>query len=225
MAYNGPNPPTALEINKAIAALDDNNGPARGCRFIVRINLPQVLMQLSYSDKVSQLIYACDAAEFPGRSFQVSEVRYYGPKMVMPGNTTYGDSINLSFMCRSNTVERQLFDDWMDVINPPNSYHFKFPNEYWTDIEVFQYAEFGSEQNANMSTNVIKGIPRNANPQNKYEAQPIYGWKIMKAWPVALNPQQVTWADSDILRLQVSFAYKSWTRQGDSEQIAKKISR
>lgn len=224
MAYSGPNPPTQLELDKMYASLNDNDSVAKGCRFIVRINLSGLLSQLSYGDKLSSLIYACDAAEFPGRGFQVTEVRYYGPKQVMPSNTMYGDGINMSFICRSKTIERQFFDDWMDIINPPNTYHFKFPNEYYTDIEIFQFAEFGSKTGTTISqSDANSKIPAGANPKNAYQPEVLYAWKLKKAWPTLVNPQQVTWADSDILRLQVSFAFKNWERQGDSEQIAKKV--
>lgn len=222
--YNGPNPPTQLEMDKMYASLNDNDSVAKGSRFVVRINLSGLLTQLSYADKLGSLIYACDAAEFPGRGFQVTEVRYYGPKQLMPSNTIYGDNLTLSFICRSKTIERQFFDDWMDIINPPNTYHFKFPNEYYTDIEVFQFAEFGSKAGIVTSqSDANSNISPAANPKNTYQPEPLYAWKIKKAWPIQVAPQQVTWADSDILRLQVSFAFKNWERHGDTENIAKKI--
>lgn len=225
MAYSGPNPPTQLDMEKMFGSLDANNSVAKGCRFIVRINLgAPLLQQLGYQDQVNNhLLYACDSAEFPGRGFQTTEVRYYGPKQMMPNNTIYGDGINMSFICRSTTLERQFFDDWMDVINPPNSYHFKYPNQYYTDIEIFHYAEYGS-QAGSLIGDSIKSIPRSANPQNTYQPEVIYGWKLLKAWPTLISPQQVTWADSDVLRLQVSFSFRNWTRQGDTKKVADKIS-
>lgn len=227
MAFNGPNAPTNIDLNSAISSLNTNESVTKGCRFLVRINLGGgfLLPQLPYASEIGDhLKFACDAAEFPGRSFEVSEYRYYGPKQLAPGNTTYGDGINLSFICRSKTIERQFFDDWMDIINPPTSYHFKYPSDYWTDIEVFQFAEFGSKSNIR-TADAIKGIPSNANPANVYQPEPIYAWKIMKAWPVSVSPQQVTWADSDVLRLQVSFAFKNWTRQGDTYKVAEKFAK
>jgi hypothetical protein len=225
MSFTGTNAPTQLDMSRMIAALDGNHSVVKGCRFVVRINLSPLLTRLSYSGNIQNLIYACEATELPGRTFQVTEIRYYGPKQLMPNNTSYGDGINLSFICRSKTLERQFFDDWMDIINPPNSYHFKYPNEYYTDLEIFQYAEFGSLSNFTISNNAsVSGMPPGARADNKFTPQPIYAWKIKKAWPVMVNPQQVTWADSDVLRLQVTFAYKNWERQGDSEQIGKKVS-
>lgn len=221
-AYQATNAPTQLDIEKMFSALNANGSVAKGCRFIVKINLSPLLQRLSYSQEISSLIYACEAAEFPGRGFQVSEVRYYGPRQVMPTNTVYGDGINFGFLCRSNSLERQFFDDWMDIINPPTSYHFKFPNEYYTDIDIYHYAEYGKTSGSLVASDV-NGIPRSANPRNTYQPEVIYGWKLHKAWPTMVNPQQVTWIDSDVLRLQVTFSFKKWSRPGDSEQISTKI--
>lgn len=224
MSYQGPNAPTQLELSNMIGSLDQNESITKGCRFVVRINISAPLLtRLNNASSIgNSLLYACDSAEFPGRAFQTTEIRYYGPKQMFPGNTTYGDGTNMSFICRSKTIERQFFDDWMDIINPPTSYHFKYPNQYYTDIEIFQYAEFGSLSGSLVSES-FQGIPRSANPQNKYVPEPIYAWKLMKAWPMAVLPQGVTWADSDALRLQVTFAFKNWVRQGDSERIAQRI--
>jgi hypothetical protein len=240
MAYSGNNPPTQIAINDMLSALNGQDQVTKSCRFIVRINPQGLLSRLSYFNDISKsMIFACDAAEFPGRGFQVAEMRYYGPKQMTPGNTTYGDGITLSFLVRSKTFERQLFDDWMDIINPSTSFHFKYPEDYYSTIEVFHYAEFGKKDSGvssaggsywspgngitSASQRNSQSISPSANPTIKYEPEVIYGWRLLKAWPMMVNPQQVTWADTDILRLQVSFAYKYWDRPGDSEGIAKKI--
>jgi hypothetical protein len=214
MAANITNAPLRTEISSMMASLDDNYSVVKGCRFLVRINLSGLLPRLSYSNKIGTLIYACEAAQFPGRGFQTAEVRYYGPKQMMPTNTTYGDDFSLTFLCRSKTLERQFFDDWMDIINPPNSYHFKYPNEYFTDIDIFQYAEYGSLANAfiNKADNAT-GIPPTSRASNRYVPEPIYAWKMKKCWPVLVAPQQVSWAENEVLRLQVSFAFKNWEKR------------
>lgn len=225
MGFSGTNTnyPTALDLEKMIGSLNSNYSIVKGCRFIVRINLSGLLTQLSYVDQVkNHMMYACEAAEFPGRGFDTASVRYYGPKQTIPGNTIYGDGLNLTFMCRSKSLERQLMDDWMDIINPPNSYHFRFPDQYYTTIEIFQYAEFGSPAGGSIKGS-INGQPRTSNPTNKFNPEPIYAWKFNKAWPVMVAPQPVTWMDQDILRLQVTFAYKNWSRHGDTEKINSKI--
>ena len=213
MSYSGNNPPSQVAINDMLSSLNGNDQVTKGCRFIVRINPQGLLSRLSYFNDISKsMIFACDAAEFPGRGFQVTEMRYYGPKQLTPGNTTYGDGITLSFLVRSKTFERQLFDDWMDIINPTTSFHFKYPADYYSTIEVFHYAEFGKEGSGIGGSKVPTNIKSSGSPAIKYEPEIIYGWRLLKAWPMMVNPQQVTWADTDILRLQVTFAYKYWDR-------------
>ena len=118
MAYSGNNPPTQVAINDMLSSLNGNDQVTKGCRFIVRINPQGLLSRLSYFNDISKsMIFACDSAEFPGRGFQVTEMRYYGPKQLTPGNTTYGDGVTLSFLVRSNTFERQFFDDWCQCLS------------------------------------------------------------------------------------------------------------
>ena len=205
MAYTFSNIPSQLSLDKMFGSLNANKSVTKGCRFIVKINLQGLLLNLSYSASIQpDLIYAADAAEFPGRGFNVSEARYYGPRQLTPNNTIYGDGINISFICRSKSLERRLFDDWMDIINPITTFHFKYPKDYYADIDIFHYAEY-------------------ADGNNSSSPSLLYGWKLLNAWPTLVTPQQVSWADSDILRLQVTFAYKRWVRATDTENIASRL--
>lgn len=203
MAFSTVNTPAALSLPTFLSQINDLGGPARGGRFAVRINpttaagSENLLNKLEYSDKIGAMIYVCDTAEFPGRGFSVSEVRYYGAKQVMPHNSDYAP-ITLSFICRNQSLERQLFDDWMDIINPVSSFHFNYPDEYYCNIDVFQYSEYGKPQAPNS--------PFPPSPKLSY------AWTMYKAWPTLVNPQPATWGDNDILKLQVTFAYKYWDR-------------
>ena len=181
------NVPTELSIKDFKKAADSLGQFAKSCRFVVRIN-PSLAMSnvLPQND----LIYMCEAAEFPGRGFDVTQIRYYGPSQVMPNNSMY-NTCNLQFLCRTASTERAFFDDWMEFINPTTPFNFEYPINYYCTIQIFQLSEFGNFQS-----------PINA----------VYGWTLNKAWPTLVNPQQVTWADQDILRLQVTFAYKYWDR-------------
>jgi hypothetical protein len=181
------NIPQGLSLQEFRSASDALGQFAKSCRFVVKINpSATMLSRLPRND----LIYMCEAAEFPGRGFDVTQIRYYGPSQVMPNNTMYNTS-NLQFLCRSGSTERAFFDDWMEYINPTTSFNFEYPNNYYCTIQIFQFSEFGGVN-----------APLNA----------IYGWTLNKAWPTLVAPQQVTWADQDILRLQVTFAYKYWDR-------------
>ncbi len=169
--------------------LDQGGSLAKACRFAVVIKPPSAIRSAP-----RELFLLCDAAELPGRGFATVESRYYGPSQMFPTNTQYQPA-SLSIMCRSDSGERRFFDDWLDIINPTTNYNFEYFNNYQCDIDIYQYAEYGGA-----------GGTRNLTPQVTYH------WQLRKAWPMLVNAQAVSWADQDILRLQVTFAYKNWER-------------
>ena len=201
--YSPQNPPRNLSMNQFRAAVDNAGQFAKQCRFVVRINgAGSAINDLISND----LMYMCDAVEFPGRGFDVTQIRYYGPGQVFPNNTMY-NTTNLSFICRTNSIERAFFDDWMDLINPTDSWNYEYADNYYGEIQIFQLAEWGGPSNLRVT---------DAKNLAKYDGPPeaVYGWTLHKAWPTLVTPQSVTWADNDILRLQVTFTYKYWDRPG-----------
>lgn len=194
---SGTNAIRRLGMDAAVRAIDKYGSVAKSCRFAVTIK-PSGSNNLltNYQGLMGEMVYVCDAAEFPGRGFSVTEARYYGPSRVFPTNVEY-QPLALSFICRTASPERLLFDDWMDIINPTTTFNFNYPEEYYCDLDIFQYAEYG----LNKSPSV-----------NEPQHTPVYAWRFKKAWPQLVSPQQVTWGDQDILRLQVQFAYQYWER-------------
>lgn len=189
MAFTQQNGPSNLSMVDVLAAAGRLGGYARSCRFAVTIKpMNATSSRLPEND----LIYMCDSAEFPGRGFGVTDVRYYGPSLSLPNNTEYQPA-SFSFLCRVNSRERQFFDDYMEIINPTNTFNFEYAQNYWSEIRIYQLGE-------------TPAIPGRTAPGVAYS------WRLLKAWPILVSPQQVTWADSDVLRLQVSFSYKYWDR-------------
>jgi hypothetical protein len=192
MAINQINPPSNLNLNHFMSRLNELGNVAQSCRFAVQFS------PVSRNLPANDLIYVCDSVEFPGRGFDVTEVRYYGPSQVFPNNSMYQQA-NFSFICRQRSVERKFFDDWMDIINPPTSFNFEYAANYYSTVKIYQLANYSSK-NSQTQGAVTSG-------------DVIYGWTLRKAYPILVVPQQVTWADNDILRLQVTFTYKYWDRE------------
>jgi hypothetical protein len=142
---------------------------------------------------MTDLVYLCDAAEFPGRGLDMMVPRYYGPEFNLPRNSKYPESIDLSIICRSESNERKWFDDWMDIVNPINSFNFRYRDQYVAQIDVYQFADYGISNESNAP-------------------KAVYQWSLNDAWLFNVAEQQVTWADNDILRLSVSFSYRYWSR-------------
>lgn len=194
------NQPAELTMNNFRQYADAYGGLARSCRFAVQIMLSgkNILRTLnsSYVTFPLELTYLCEAAELPGRGFQTVDHTYHGPSQKYPYQTTYEDC-TLTFICRNGSPERVFFDDWMQVINPTNSYDFSYKDDYTCDVKIFQFSE---DENVLYNTRSPKAV---------------YRITLLDAWPILVNPQPVTWADDNFLRLGVTFTYSKWARHGD----------
>jgi hypothetical protein len=192
------NPPTNLKMVDITSAMNSLGGPAKQCRFAVRITpvgTDNILTQLGYKDFIKGLTLMIQSTELPGRGFDYAEVRYYGPSKAFPRQSKYGESLDMSILCRAQGFERQLFDDWLEIINPTNIFDFNYAKQYYCQVDVFQLSE----------VTINNG---------RYDQTAMYQWSLHNAWPYLVNPQKVTWADNDILRLDVAFSYQYWTRPG-----------
>jgi hypothetical protein len=185
--------PESLTMNNFRAVSDDLGGLIKSCKFAVRI-VPQGEYISNYDTFARDLIYLCEVAEMPGRGFMNLDVRYYGPSQKLPFQTTYED-ITLTFLCRSSSIERQFFDDWMLVINPINTFDFNYRDQYRSEITIYQFADYSEFED---------------------EDYPVasYYMTMHNAYPILLNPQPMTWADDQFQRLSVSFTYTHWSRRG-----------
>jgi hypothetical protein len=193
---------TDLSMQAGRSKMGAEGGLAKAARFAVVINLPQWATTNPLLPSQAQgstqwggfngdLVYLCEAAEMPGRGFMSLDVRYYGPNQKLPFQSQYED-VTLTFLCRSESRERQFFDDWMEVINPTNSFDFSFRSEYETTVEIRQLAEYGT----------------GSAPKETYRIT------LFNAYPTNINPQPMTWADDQYQRLAVTFTYVKWARIG-----------
>jgi len=191
--------------------IDKYGGPLKACRYIVIINKSpsmqggtrgQMFNKIpasEASDYNTDLTYLCEATEFPGRNFEMIDLRYYGPRHKLPVNPQY-DDINMTFICRSKSYERQFFDDWLEQINPNSTFDFNYRDSYCTDIELYQLSD--------LNTNTNKS-------DKKAIAETSYDFKLLRAYPTVVNPQPVSWAEDNFQRLTVTFTYYKWTRKID----------
>lgn len=204
------NAPRDLTMADFKALSDMYGGLQSSCRFIVMIVPTGEFIQAS-GQFSRQLMYLCEVAEMPGRTFESLDVRYYGPNHKLPHKTIYED-INLTFICRSKSFERQFFDNWQLIINPINTWDFNYRDQYRAQIHIYQYsnlAKIGTMpgyfpgSDAPVPININTNIP---------DAQ--YWMTLHDAYPIFVNPQPMTWADDQFQRLIVSFTYHHWSRPG-----------
>jgi hypothetical protein len=194
------NQPTNLKMSDFYALSSVYRGLGKSARFAVRIvpsRPTSLLNRLGYGPFMRQLTYLCETAELPGRGFMNADLRYYGPNFKVPYQTEYQETA-MTFLCRTDSFERQFFDDWMEVINPTNTFDFSYKDDYVCQIEMYQFGE---------------------NSETGTEPVATYAWTLTDAFPILVNPQPVTWADDNFQRLAISFSFTKWMRKGrDPEQ-------
>lgn len=186
------NGPRNLTMQDFRAVSDMYGSLQKSCRFIVMI-VPAGQFVAATGGFARDLLYLCEVAEFPGRTFETIDIRYYGPNHKLPYKTVYED-INLTFVCRNKSYERQFFDNWQLIMNPINTFDFNYRDQYRADVHVYQYDEYGT---------LADTAPT---------AQ--YWMTLHNAYPININSQPVTWADDQFQRLIVSFTYHHWSRPG-----------
>lgn len=212
-SFEPQNAPAKLSSADFYSAVNNLGGPAKQCRFAVRI-LPvgtdNIINNVGYSPFMRDMVMVCESADLPGRGFDFMEARYYGPSFNLPRNSKYSTA-DLTFICRTESFERQLFDDWLEIINPSNIWDFNYPKQYYSMIQIFQFAEYGKPA---AIAQQIDPNRRTMKTPSEVEHFPVYQWNLYQAWPVEVRPQPVTWADVDILKLTVTFSYRYWSRPG-----------
>lgn len=194
-SYPITNAPVNFDMQTFRSISDNYDSLAKSCRYAV-VFRPQgsKIFQQGYLNLVSDLTYLCEIAEFPGRGMNLlSQVRYYGPNMSFPTQTVY-DTINFTFLCRNSMLERQFFDDWMQYINPIQTFDFNYRDDYISEVDIIQFNDRVAEYNEG---------PR-----------PEYAITLHEAYPTLVNPQGVSWADQDFQRLTVNFTFTKWSRRG-----------
>lgn len=194
------NPLTKLNMNDIKSINSRYGGLGKSARFAVRLFAPRLLLS-QYGSFISDFTYLCEAAEMPGRGFQSLDVRYYGPNQKLPFQSQYED-ITMTFLCRSESYERQFFDDWMETINPSNSFDFSYRSEYETKIDIIQLAEYSGA--AAVGPN---------QPNSGSSPKQTYMITLFNAYPMLVNPQPMTWADDQFQRLAITFTYHKWRRE------------
>lgn len=153
----------------------------------------------TYNPSLSRyLALQCESAELPGRSLITADAKIYGPVFKVPYQTQYQE-ITLNFICTNEFYERKLFDKWIESINPPDTWNFRFPkgkdSRYLTNPKIIQYDDF---------------------------IRQIYAVELVDAFPISIASQNLAWSEEGFHRLSVQFSYQYFkpVYQGNYDLIA-----
>lgn len=164
-----------------------HNDFAKTSKFDVRITAPSGL-GLDATD----LRFQCETTELPGYNINTVDGRYYGVANPVASFPSFAE-LTLTFVCAGDFWEKKLFDRWMNIVIPFNNYNPRYKIDYTAPkIVINQFAEFGGGE-------------------QEGSAPIIYSVSFFEAFPTAMAPMNMNWADDGIHRLPVTFRYEYWT--------------
>ena len=173
------------KLNEFIAQV--KTGLAKTTHFSVELTLPDNLIRISdYSSHLNKIVLFCDQAQLPGLAFSTGQVRSFGEIREIPYEKLF-EPVTLNFYVDADMVVKKLFDDWMGLIQDPDTRLFSYPSIYLTDkIDI-----------------IVQDIQDNES----------YRCSLHKCFPKSLTAIQLDYASKDVMKFGVTLSYQYATSQ------------
>ena len=189
-------------------------GFAKSNRFIVTIPIPSVIG--FDNETVRSLQLQCETAELPGKNLVTQDVKIYGPTYKMAINKQFANEITLNFLCTNSGIERNIFDAWIEYINPRQTNNMRYPGgingsegSYLSSITITQYNDLGNAFDFDNRTNFSLQV---ANLEAEVKINEV---ELLKSFPIGYAAQPLNWGDDGFQRLSVQFAYNGFVNVGN----------
>jgi hypothetical protein len=152
-------------------------------RFEAKIYFPQNdRFQIDPASGYEVITLRCETAELPARTLATTEQKVYGPVEKFPYLTTYND-LDLTFILDGDMTQKKIFDDWLSLVNPQESYDFSYKEDYIGEIQISQYDQQDTET---------------------------YKVLFNEIYPISVGQLALDWSAEGYHKLTVTFAYTSW---------------
>lgn len=166
-----------MTIERFIAEVKTNS-LARTNRFAVLFNPPS---GVSPSDLDSILLF-CDTVQIPGVNYSTVQNRTFGEFREVPYEKLF-EAINMTFYVDVNMRVKTLFDNWVNVIQHPQTRAFNYYSEYISDMVI-----------------EVQDTLNNT----RYEIE------LRECYPKTISAIQLDNAGKDLMKLNVTMQYKYW---------------
>lgn len=184
------------------------NGVARTNRFQVIIPLPSSLLPSEEEDEEDTSLIGTviktvttflggsaeitrgldlmvDSANIPGKNLTTTDVKYNGDHYHIPYSNVY-EAHDFTFKCSRDMYEKNIIDEWMNLVFNPTTHEISYMDDYTTDITINQLNE---------KDEIIQSII------------------LVDAYPSLCSPITMTTDENNsFAKLQVQFLYKRWRK-------------
>lgn len=179
--------------NKNFSAFIASNAPQRSDRFEVLIPIPEALSD-AYPGTGSQIVsLMCEEASLPGYSATNTPVKIGAWTEFRNQNLEFiTQDVVFTFLSDDSLAIRGLFEKWIELTVSPVSKEVAWPVEVQRDL-------------------IVRALDRQDNVRAEYV--------IIDAIPKLVNINQLSWSNTALLRISVSFAARKWYRIDGASQV------
>ena len=130
-----------------------------------------------------------ESCSLPGRELEVNEYSEYGTPRRIPHNVNDGGTVDFTFICDSNFLDRAIIEVWQEMIFGGDSKHprMKYYNDYVGKVEIEQLNMRG---------------------------KPSLVYTLHEAYPIAFAPQELSYNQTnELLKFTCTIAFRNFTTQ------------
>lgn len=196
---------------------------AKACKFAVLIYQPPGLIAgglfggLIGQTKATQflgkplntagLAFQCEQAVLPGYQINTVEQKIYGAPFQVAATPVY-EPLQLTFICAGDLWERKFFEDWQEFILPKGS------RKVSADTIVEQLVNVGGQARAGGTAKYRTDYVGTIQVMQLHDTGvPSARYTFEECFPVQVASQPLNWGDDSIHRLNVTFSYRTWSRE------------
>ena len=171
-----------------MANINDSGGYARLNRFEVNVTPPISLLSFRTGTRaLDRISMNCTTASLPGKSIATREVSRGGALTQKFAHSSLYEDLRLTFMLSDDSIEREFFERWQELVNEDRHGNLSFPSDYYGTVELVRESRSGSRRG---STYI-------------YE----------RCWPINVGQVDFSTEAGTVASFQVAFAYRRWRRE------------
>lgn len=139
------------------------------------------------------MTFRAETAELPGRTLSTNEYRIYGPIRKIPYASTYTDT-SVTILSSKDLAEKIYFEEWQNLIHNHKAdasggqYNLGYYNDYVKSVVITTYDESGGQTSEHT---------------------------FNEAYPIGIAPIGLSWGSDELIKLQITFAYRDYTINND----------
>jgi len=202
-----------LSTLKEFLTLVKTKALARVNRYAVGFPIPKGLAgkwtpqgELSGVANVSML---CDEASIPGKQIMARSLRINALSEPRPHTMDFwNDTASFSFLIDNDWTARRFFEDWMTLCigtgDSPRGLEIGDYDEYAAEVMIYSLAPgFDVGKNA-------AALERGGKTEIETPDQMLWATRLVEAWPRSIIIMPLSYGNTTIHRMVVTFMYKRW---------------